>query len=353
MSSERLSAIVLAGTHHWSGSGFERLAPRPLVPIALAPLISYPLRWLRRGGVTEATICANGTTPAIAAALAADSFDLDIAYYQDATPRGAAGCVRDAGARTSADTLVVVDGTAIPTADLAEILEAHRSSGAAVTAVVQRECSTVGPPSPAGVYVFERRVLEHVPATGFQDIKENLIPRLRHAQERVLAYESDGCCPHVFDAQTYLAVSQWVLQRLLREGGPAMLVHPTARVDPSARLVGPVQVGAGAQVEAGATIVGPTTIGEQSTVGRNALVARSVMWDRCWLGDGALVHGSVVGHDTVVPPGARLFNVVRSPQTVLRAPLSRRRTPRAAPAPGAVLAGDRRADGLSISVHLG
>jgi len=37
---------------------------------------------------------------------------------------------------------------------------------------------------PAGVYVFERRALEHVASTGFQDIKENLIPRLHRAGER-------------------------------------------------------------------------------------------------------------------------------------------------------------------------
>ena len=49
MRADGLSAVVLAGTHHWSGSSFERLAPRPLVPVALEPLISYSLRWLRDG----------------------------------------------------------------------------------------------------------------------------------------------------------------------------------------------------------------------------------------------------------------------------------------------------------------
>ena len=40
----------------------ERLAPRPFVPVAhLAPLISYSLRWLRQGGISVVTICANGT----------------------------------------------------------------------------------------------------------------------------------------------------------------------------------------------------------------------------------------------------------------------------------------------------
>src|SRR5262249_30639046 len=105
MSADGLSAVILAGTHHWSGSSFERLAPRPLVPVALLPLISYPLRWLRTGGLRSVTVCANGTTSAIADVIGdGTGFGLQIDYYQDGTPRGAAGCVRDAGLRTGSDT---------------------------------------------------------------------------------------------------------------------------------------------------------------------------------------------------------------------------------------------------------
>jgi NDP-sugar pyrophosphorylase family protein len=313
MKVDGLSAVVLAGTHDWSGSSFERLAPRPLVPVALAPLISYSLRWLRKGGIRRATICANGTTRLIEAAFG-DGADLEmeLSYYHDFTPRGAAGCVRDAGISTGSERLVVTDGTAIPTGELAELLAFHYASGAAASAVVHREGSSSAPPTPGGTYVFERRVLDHVPANGFQDIKENLIPKLHRSGERVMAHESDGFGPHVFDAQTYLEVNQWMLERLAHEDERRILLHPSASVEPGARLVGPVQLGAGVHVEAGATIVGPTSIGAASTVKRNALVARSAVWCRCVVGEGSLVHASVVGNDAVIAPATRLFNVVRS-----------------------------------------
>jgi mannose-1-phosphate guanylyltransferase len=318
MSTGGLSAVILAGTHHWSGSSFEKLAPRPLVPVALEPLISYSLRWLRQGGVRPATVCANGTSRAIEAVFGnGGELKMELSYYHDGTPRGAAGCVRDAGLRTGSETLVIADGTAIPTADLAELLASHYHSGAAVTAVVHRECSPSAPPSPGGIYVFERRVLDQIPETGFQDIKENLIPKLHRAGERVVTHETDGFCPHVLNAQTYMAVNQWMLQRLAQKGrdqGDESLVHPSAWVEPGALLVGPVQVGARARIQAGATIVGPTSIGAESTVSRNALVARSAVWSRCTVGDGAVVHGCVVGDGAVVPPVARLFNNVVGPE---------------------------------------
>jgi NDP-sugar pyrophosphorylase family protein len=318
MSAGGLSAVVLAGTHHWSGSSFEKLAPRPLVPVALAPLISYSLCWLRQGGVRPATICANGTSRAIEDKLGNGSeLRMELTYYHDGTPRGAAGCVRDAGVRTESETLVITDGTAVPTVDLAELLASHYASGAAVTAVVHREPSPAAPPSPGGVYVFERRVLDHIPEAGFQDIKENLIPRLHRAGERVVTHETDGFCPHVLNAQTYLAVNQWMVQRLAekrRAQEDESLIHPSAWVEPGALLVGPVQVGARARVQAGATIVGPTSIGAESTVCRNALVARSAVWSGCMVGEGSVVHGCIVGDGAVVPPVARLFNNVVGPQ---------------------------------------
>lgn len=310
-----VSAVVLAGTHHWSGSTFESLGPRPLVPIALAPLISYSLRWLHHGGIRLATICANGTTRVIQDAIReGEDLGIGLRYYEDVTPRGAAGCVRDAGLLSGSQTLVVTDGTAIPSLDLAELIASHRRSAAAVTVVVHRDGSAGAPPAPSGVYVFDRRVLDHVPETGFQDIKENLIPRLRRSGERVVAHEIPTFCPHVLNAQTYLEVNHWVLERRTHEGMEtgATLVHPTATVEPGARLVGPVQLGAGVRVLAGATIVGPTTIGDDSTIGADAVVARSVLWSRCVIGEGSVVHGCVIGNDAEVRASTTLLNAVQA-----------------------------------------
>jgi mannose-1-phosphate guanylyltransferase/phosphomannomutase len=314
MSISDCSVVVLAGTYQWSGSRFQGLAPRPLVPVAQRPLISYALRWARKGGLRSATVCANHASRAVEAALGHGAeLDMDLRYHEDFTPRGAAGCVRDAGLGAGSDTLVVADGTAIPTVDLRELLAWHRASGAAVTAVVHRSPSA--PPIPSGVYVFERRVLSHIPDTGFQDIKEFLIPTLHRAGERVVAHETDGICPRVLNAQTYLAVNRWMLERLAcggQEEGEEPLVHPSAWVETGARLVGPVQLGPRVRVRAGAMIVGPSSIGADSTVGRNAVVASSAVWRGCLLGEGSLLHGCVVGDGGVVPPASRLFHVVRA-----------------------------------------
>src|SRR6266705_2711535 len=112
---QSVEGIILAGQYHWSGSEFEELRPRPLLPVAGRPLIEHVLQWLQFGGVERATVCANGSTHALRRHLAdGKRMSIDLHYFEDDVPRGAAGCVKDAASVRDARTLVVADGTSIP-----------------------------------------------------------------------------------------------------------------------------------------------------------------------------------------------------------------------------------------------
>lgn len=331
--SPRIHGIILAGTYSWGDTRFERFLRGPLVPVAQRPLISYALSWLREAGVEDATICANGASRAVRACLAeAASLPLRLGYYEDPVPRGPAGCVRDAGLLSDADTLLVAEGAMLPTADVHELLEAHRSSGAALTIVVdqdRRRQRLLGerPPSPSGLYVFDRRVLAAIPATGFQDIKESLVPRLHLAGERVVTHAVAGVSPRVLNCETYLAVNEWMIDRVTdapgsldgyylrwRNGGAPcgeVLAHGSAHIHPAARLLGAVVLGPRVRIMRGATIVGPTTIGEGCEVAPDAVLSRSVLWNRCLVGRQAVVDRCLLADDATIEPSSVLFNSVK------------------------------------------
>jgi NDP-sugar pyrophosphorylase family protein len=236
-------------------------------------------------------------------------------------PRGAAGSARDAALATTADTFVIADATAIPNADLRDLLERHRSSEACVTVVVHAEARPNGDASlqvPAGVYVFARRAFDQVPDRGFCDIKETLIPQLYSAGERVVAYETATAPPRVLDSATYMAVNEWQVEHLVGKGEErdgyitrgSALVHREAFVADDAALFGPVLIGPGARILSGAVVVGPTSVGREATVGRGALVSRSAVWRRSVIGDQAVADRCIVADDAVVAPGAQMLRRV-------------------------------------------
>jgi mannose-1-phosphate guanylyltransferase len=316
--SPRVHGIVLAGVYPGGQCILDRLTPRPLLPVAQQPLVTYALRWMADGGLRGATICANSAARAIRARLDGSAFGLPLDYLEDWTPRGAAGCVRDAGTRTDATTFVVADGTAVPVVDLAELLEGHRSSGAAITVVVGADAA--GRLRPSGVYVFERRAFDHIAADGFQDIKERLIPRLYEAGEPVSTHMAKEVAPRVVNADTYLALNHWVVERIsryqdtpdgFRNLGETVL-HDSATVESTARLLGPVLLGPRVTVQAGATLVGPVTIGAGSTVGEDAVVSRSVIWSECVVAERSFVDRSMLVDRGVVAPGEAVISTLKT-----------------------------------------
>lgn len=316
--------VLLAGTHPWGGCRLDHAIARPLLPVANRQLISYPLNWL--GDAWGACVCGNSHT-----ALIRDSLDrtslgaLALDFYADFMPRGPAGCVRDAAVRQRADLVVVIDGTVIPRFSLGELLDRHRESGAVLTVAVQRVPgqSIHGNEhvAPVGVYVFSTQAIECIAPTGYQDIKEELIPKLHEKGMDVSTYVAAEWSPRVSGADTYLPVNDWMVEDAVRSfasaGGSATgestLIDPTARIDASARLVGPILVGPHAQIRAGAIVVGPTSIGRGAVVEAGAAVSRSALWDRCVIGESAVVDRSVITMGGRVAPSDTVRHAIHQP----------------------------------------
>jgi NDP-sugar pyrophosphorylase family protein len=318
-----VAGVILAGTHHWTGSSFEELKPRPLLPVAETPLIDYVLGWLREGGVADATICANGSTASMRAALKdGQGRGVSVQYLEDLSPRGAAGCVKDAAARSQAQTFVVADGSSIPVLDLRALLDNHHSSGAALTIVAQRrDTASAGGAQlqPADIYVFDREVLDLVPATSFQDIKESLIPTLYKQGLKINLFQVDEISPRVLNADTYLTANHWMIARLSENCATELIAHPTASIDPGAMIIGPVVLGPWVKVLPGAAILGPTSIGAGTMIGAGAVVSRSVVWSNCVIGEGAVVDNSLLTDDARVAPGTSVVAAIRLKQKVAKA----------------------------------
>lgn len=316
------SGIVLAGTFPWAKSPFERLAPRPLVPVAHRPLIGFSLAWLQAGGITRAAICTNRNSRAIAAQLAdSQMVQIDVGYCEDPMPRGAAGCVGDAAQFLGGEQFLVTDAASLPNFSMTRLLEQHCASGAAVTVATYGEGHGPGQAAlqvPSGVYVFSRRAIAAISPHGFVDIKEHLLPALARAGERVDTFAVPAPVPRVLDAATYLAVNDLVIHETVSgrsslldyESRGEALVHRHARVAADVTLAGPILVAAGARIGGRAVIVGPSSIGCDVVVEPGAVVARSAVWRRSVIGSDAVVDRAILGDDANVAAGRHVYRSV-------------------------------------------
>jgi NDP-sugar pyrophosphorylase family protein len=307
--------IVLAGAYPRGSGALEALAPRPLLPVAQQPLIAYGLQWIAEGGLASATICVNAETRGVRRLLGPTAAGLNLSYLEDWTPRGAAGCVRDAGMKTDARTFVVVDGTTVPLVDVGTLVASHLDHRAVVTVVLGAD--ERGRLRPSGVYAFDRKAFDFIPEEGFQDIKEKLVPRLYGASEEVSTFLAPGLAPRVFNAETYLSLNHWALELGLGHTSlefrsvEEARVHGSATVAPTARLLGPILLGPRVTIGEEATLIGPVSIGEDTMVGPGAVVSRSVLWESCVVSHGAFVDRSLIADRVVVGPREAVYSAVK------------------------------------------
>jgi NDP-sugar pyrophosphorylase family protein len=313
------AGVILCGTHVGDHDPLGALCPRALLPVANAPLIAHTLAWLRDAGIKTAVICANHHTAQVRQYLGdGATHNVELFYYQDCTPRGPAGCGRDAADITLAENYVIVEGSVIPGVDLAALLDAHERMDAAATVVVHPEprdhAATGVPASPGGIFVFARTALNQVPATGYEDLKEMLIPALCRAGRRVAPYPAPEALLQVVDLGSYVAAQgrilqaprdeEWLSKGYRRRG--SAYVHRAASVADSARLLGQIMVGPRTRVEAEAVLIGPAIIGGACTIGTRAVVGRSVVWDGGCVGRQARVDQCLVARNALIEAhGAR------------------------------------------------
>src|SRR5439155_18469065 len=189
----RMKAVVLAGGQEFGQCPLSRQAPRALWPLADRPIIEHVLAALRTSGIGEMAISANGRTHDIKDSLGHHPTpDVTIHYNEDCLPRGAAGCVKDCEDWLGNETFIVVHGACLLlNVDFNHLIEEHRTSGAALTVAAtsdEDESSRLSlSMRPTGIYVCEPAILQYIKKRGYQDMKEQLIPRLIENRLKVRA----------------------------------------------------------------------------------------------------------------------------------------------------------------------
>jgi mannose-1-phosphate guanylyltransferase len=334
-----LPAVILVG-----GQG-TRLRPltdrtrKDMLPLVDRPLLAYTFEHLAAHGV-ERSIISCGYLPDQIQAGFGDRHDgIALEYCVEDEPLGTGGGIALA-ARDLGERFFALNGDSLREADLAAMVEFHRSTGAKATILLTpvadpsryglvrtasdgRVETFLEKPRPeeidtdlinAGLYVLEPEVLELVPEGRAASIEREVFPQLA-AEGSVFGVALPGYWLDVGTPESYLQAHRDILERIFSTrigealGPDFTLVDESAEVHPAAKLVPPVYVGRGAVVEEGARLGSLAVLGAGARLGRGGVVENAVVGARTTVDEGATVIGSVVGDDAAIGRSCALHNL--------------------------------------------
>ena len=312
--------VLLAGGPADREPGFPLGLPRPLWPMVMRPLVLELIDRLVRGGAQAMSVCANGRTALYAARLSREPLGLgELCFVQDPLPRGPAGCLKDSEEFVGNQTFVAVNAACLFDDSLDSLVDRHSRQANHLTVFCDPYSS-----APCGVYVCEPEILDHIPAVGYCDIKEQLIPRLIDRGLRVGALALHGAGGEVVDLKTYLAVYRHVLNSDLQEQvrscpgcyeqiAPDVWVSSDALIGRRTRLFGPLIVGPGAKISDGAVVIGPSAVGPEAHIAEDAVVTECAWAKQSSRGVSASIGDSSFRTTAVSQPSPRRVARVHHP----------------------------------------
>lgn len=277
-----MKAIILAGGVRAGQDLPGTSLPRSLWPLPHEPVIAGVIRFVRQYGVEKIAVSANGKTRMIREDLLGRAISAeDVEFSEDAIPRGPAGCLKDLESWLAGETACVMQGAAWYDFDLNKMAQEHKASGAVITvAAVMRN----GVVEPAGIFLIEPAALEFIQSVGYQDIKEQLLPKVIDAGMHVKCHVVSGKVQLIHGTENYIQALGMALGSVNPEMArdyiqikPGVWQHVTAKVDPTARLIGSVWIDAEAVVGAGSLVMGPALIGPKAVVNDGCVVRASAV----------------------------------------------------------------------------
>ena len=315
-----MQALVLAGGEGTRLRPLTLSTPKPVLPLAGRPFLSFMLDWLHSHGVEEAILSLGFLSDAVHAVLGDIQSGMRLRYVHEDEPLGTAGPVRlahDEG--MLADRFLVLNGDVLTDMDLTAELAQHERTGAAGTlALVEvddvasygvvptaddgqvlefREKSPGPAPTNrinAGAYVLERSVVDLIPPGRSVSFEREVFPQMIGAG--LFGWMADGYWIDIGTPERYLEATYDLLAGRVRSTLPER--------DETGSLVYDGSLTNGAHI-------GPqSVVGPQCDVGANAAVERSVLFDRVHVGDDAVIHESVVGAGARIGAGVHMQDAV-------------------------------------------
>lgn len=352
-----MEAVIVAGGLGTRLRPLSLHEPKHLLPVGGVPFVVHQLTKLAAAGVKHVVLATSYRADRFEPVLGDGArFGVQLSYVTEPRPLGTGGAIRHVADHLSDsdEPVVILNGDVLSGHDLTAQLARHREVEAAVTlhlvevpdaraygcvptdsagwvtAFMEKSPATVSHQINAGCYIFNRSVIDDIPAGRVVSVERETFPALLAAGRAVFGYREDCYWRDIGTPQALVQGSADVVRGVV--SSPAY-PHPPgeaavasdANVAVDARLSGGTTVGAGATIgaavvlegsvvcagaviEAGAHVVG-SVLGPRARIGERVVLRDAVVGDRAAVGaDCELIDGARVWCDITIPAGAIRFS---------------------------------------------
>jgi mannose-1-phosphate guanylyltransferase len=330
-----VQALILAGGEGTRLRPLTTTIPKPVVPLAGQPFISFMIEWLRRHGVDDVILACGFMADGVRSVLGDGSeLGVRLRYVEEPTPLGTGGALKYAEELLD-ERFFMLNGDVLTDIDLSAELAQHERTGARATLALYpvEDPSAYGlvrrnddlsvkqfleKPSPdqidtnlvnAGAYILERELLSGLAPAGTNiSIERDVFPELVGAG--LFGYEASGYWMDIGTPQRYLQATFDILEGRVDTEIGARLGESQRRLANDSTidgmLVSPVLAGAGCAVQAGAVVGGRVVLGRRVEIGPDARIADAALLDGVHVGARSTIRGAIIGPGVVIGEDCRI-----------------------------------------------
>lgn len=324
-----MQALILAGGEGTRLRPLTSAIPKPVVPLAGRPFITYMLDWLRGHGVDDVILACGFMARGVRDVLGdGASVGVRLRYIEEPEPLGTGGALKFAEELLE-ERFYMLNGDVLTDMDLTAQLAQHERTGARATLALigvddpsayglvrlGDDCSIrefLEKPDPAeidtnlvnaGAYILERPVLDELPPAGTScSIERVVFPAL--VGDGLFGFPQNGYWIDIGTPERYLQGTFDILEGAVHTEVGAQLAD-AGRVLCDGGLVegevrAPALIGPGCVIERGAVVGGRTVLGAGVMVGAGARVEGSALLDRVRVGPGSTVVSAIVSPGAVL-----------------------------------------------------
>src|SRR5256714_798060 len=333
-----MKAVILAGGEGTRLRPVTTNQPKPMMPIANAPMMEHIVRLLAQHGFDDIVVTVAFLANHIRNYFGDGSdFGVRMRYATEESPLGTAGSVRNAMQELD-ETFLVVAGDALTDIDFGDVMKAHKASEAFASIalkrvenpvefgiVITRDDGTIerflekptwgevfSDTINTNIYVLEPGIFDFIPEGEVVDFSSDVFPAVLERDLKLVGHVVDGYWEDVGTLEAYRRAHDDILDGRVHIEIPGFEVRDGvwlgegADVSPDAEVLGPVLIGDNSRVEARAVLRPYTVLGTAVVVKSDAELERSVAHDHVYIGPRARIRGAVIGRGSDVRDAARI-----------------------------------------------